>query len=69
MVEVHEALLTTIKAAALRDSYNTMRDVLSDVPLAVLCLPQANHGPLEEVVGALVGLRDTFDRQVYHPSS
>ena len=64
MVEIHEALLTTMKAAALRDSYSTVRDVLSDVPLAIMCLPAANPGALEEVVGCLVALRDVFTTQV-----
>jgi hypothetical protein len=64
MVEIHESLLTTMKAAALRDSYSTIRDVLSDVPLALMCLPPANPGALEEVVGCLTALRDTFDNQV-----
>jgi hypothetical protein len=38
--------------------------VLSDVPLAVLCLPEANSGALQEVVGCLVALKETFSKQV-----
>jgi hypothetical protein len=64
VVDVHDAILALCRATALRDSYSTMRDVLSDVPLAVMCIPKPNDDALLSVVAGMDTIRKVFDAQM-----
>ncbi len=64
VVDVHDAMLALVRAVAMRDSYTTLRDILSDVPLAVMCMPKPNNDTLTNVISGLAGIRDMFVAQV-----
>lgn len=66
-VDVHDATLALCRAVALRDSFSTLRDVLSDVPLAVMCLPKPDDASLVDVITGLHTVRQVFQAQVGVP--